>query len=124
MALKTSKTVLQQTLMMGLFYTGIFLVIEGFLFGEVGSLFTAALTFFQSDDILSQVVAGIAFTLVGCAVVGISVLLAYWLNHKDKFDTDEKMTELCRPFILLFTVILSFSLSICVIYLLFQYGII
>ena len=64
---------------------------------------------------------GIVLAGVGCAVLGISVLLAYWLNHMDKFDTDEKMTKLCRPFILLFTVILSFSLSICVMYLLFQH---
>lgn len=124
MAFKTSKTILQQTLMMGLFYTGIFLVIEGLCFGEVASLFTAALTFFQSEDIISQVVTGIVFTVIGGAVVGISVLLAYWLKHKDKFDTDEKMTKLCRPFILLFTVILSFLLSICVMYLLFQHEII
>lgn len=121
MAFKTSKTILQQTLMMGLFYTGIFLIIEGLCFGEVASLFTAALTFFQSDGILSQVVIGIVLAGVGCAVLGISVLLAYWLNHMDKFDTDEKMAKLCRPFILLFTVILSFSLSICVMYLLFQH---
>ena len=121
MAFKTSKTILQQTLMMGLFYTGIFLIIEGLCFGEVASLFTAALTFFQSDGILSQVVIGIVLAGVGCEVLGISVLLAYWLNHMDKFDTDEKMTKLCRPFILLFTVILSFSLSICVMYLLFQH---
>lgn len=121
MAFKTSKTILQQTLMMGLFYTGIFLIIEGLCFGEVASLFIAALTFFQSDGILSQVVIGIVLAGVGCAVLGISVLLAYWLNHMDKFDTDEKMTKLCRPFILLFTVILSFSLSICVMYLLFQH---
>lgn len=120
MAFKTTKTILQQTLMMGLFYTGIFLVIEGLCFGEVASLFTAALTFFQSEDLLSQVIVGFWLIVVGCAVVGISVLIAYWLNHKDKFDTDKKMTELCRPFILLFTVIISFSLSICVIYLLFQ----
>lgn len=124
MAFKTSKTVLQQTLMMGLFYTGIFLVIEGLCVGEVLSLFTAALTFFQSDDMLLSLVMSIAFIVVGCSVVGMSLLIAYWLNHKDKFDTDEKMTELCRPFILLFTVILSFSLSIYVIYLLFQYEII
>ena len=88
MAFKTSKTILQQTLMMGLFYTGIFLIIEGLCFGEVASLFTAALTFFQSDGILSQVVIGIVLAGVGCAVLGIIVLLAYWLNHMDKFDTD------------------------------------
>lgn len=121
MSSKTSKIVLQQTIMMGLFYTGIFLLIEGFLFGEVASLLTAAITFFQSESLMSQFIVGLSFLIIGGVVTGLSLLVAYWLNHKNEFDTDKDIGKLCRPFIVIFTVILSFALSIYIIYFLFQH---
>lgn len=122
MSFKTPKTILQQTIMMGLFYTGMFLIIEGLFFGEVASLFTAAITFFQSEDLLSQIVSGAVLVLAGIFAVGVSVLVATWLGKKNQFDTDERMAKLCRPFIVLFTVLVSFFSSIGIMYLLFYYG--
>lgn len=121
MSSKTPKIVLQQTIMMGLFYTGIFLLIEGFLFGEVASLLTATITFFQSESLMSQFIVGLSFLIIGGVVTGLSLLVAYWLNHKNEFDTDKDIGKLCRPFIVIFTVILSFALSIYIIYFLFQH---
>lgn len=119
--MKTYKIVSQQTIMMGLFYTGIFLIIEGFLFGEVLSFLTAAITFFQSESLASQFIVGIAFIIIGGIVTGVSLLVAYWLQYKNKLDIDKDIGKLCRPFIILFTVILSFALSIYIIHFLYQH---
>ncbi len=118
---KVSKIVMQQTIMMGLFYTGLFLVIEGFLFGEVASLLTAVFTFFKSESLMSQFIIGVSFLIIGGIVTGLSLLVAYWLYHRNEFDTDENISKLCRPFIAIFSAILSFATSIYIIYFLYQH---
>lgn len=107
--------------MMGLFYTGILLLIEGFLFGEVASLLTAIITFFQSESLMAQFTVGLSFLIAGGIVTGLSLLVAYWLNNKNEFDTDKYVGKLCRPFIAIFTATLSFALSIYIIYFLYQH---